>query len=233
MKKVVLAVLMVFTGVTGAFAYTFNDPSSSAQTLYSGDRIGDITFELYGLDFSQDNGILNFDIFTNYPESGYGVAGWDTIPADFALDIDQNGIYEFGIAFTDHDGLTSGGIYSDMNWNISGYDRPNNNFIWHKNEIVTIMDGTGSLSGNVNSGVDWISIGSDPDYKISFSLCSADILPSGFSGDIDFFYGGSTCANDYIEGTVHVDNPVPEPATVILLGSGLLGLAGLRKKKKI
>ncbi len=39
------------------------------------------------------------------------------------------------------------------------------------------------------------------------------------------------CANDIIIETYTAD-PVPEPATMLLFGSGLLGLAGLRRKIK-
>lgn len=45
----------------------------------------------------------------------------------------------------------------------------------------------------------------------------------------DFYLNSSTLTADYTDNTA---SPVPEPATLMLLGSGLLGLAGFRKKIK-
>jgi hypothetical protein len=58
-------------------------------------------------------------------------------------------------------------------------------------------------------------------------------LPSGFDY-IELWLGTQIGDDEYLwaKGLVGASQPVPEPATVLLLGSGLVGLVGFRKKFK-
>ena len=48
---------------------------------------------------------------------------------------------------------------------------------------------------------------------------------------LDFIIGfGPTCANDVIYETVN--NPVPIPTSILLFGSGLIGLAGIKRRRR-
>jgi hypothetical protein len=76
----------------------------------------------------------------------------------------------------------------------------------------------------VNGGVPvtWTLLGNtaNPDYKV-------EVILGNLVGDqFDFLWGSGTCGNGTMAGHV------PLPPTVLLLGSGLLGLVGLRYRRK-
>ncbi|MFH1062119.1 MAG: PEP-CTERM sorting domain-containing protein [Candidatus Omnitrophota bacterium] len=219
--KLALVLLMSVGMLNSAFAYTINDPIK--------DSVGFPNFELYGIDVNQSGDDINFDIFSNY-KGAVQVGLWDTFAGDLALDVNKDGFYELGIAFSNHDGLTKGGIYNVSDWYLSN-NYALSGYSYNKGKIVTIKNINGAAIGMTT--VDWSSPQSSyPWYQVSTSVNAGDILPAGFKGDVGVFYSVATCANDYAMGSVHMENnPVPEPMTMLLFGPALLGLVGLKKKK--
>jgi len=85
----------------------------------------------------------------------------------------------------------------------------------------------------INGLVTWLAPGavgnpSNTFYDVVVNLSDIQTDLSGYT----FLYPSATCANSLITGTFGPTYGVPLPATSLLLGSGLLGLLGLRRFRK-
>lgn len=218
------------------------------------DVIGDEdVFGVYGIDVKNSGLTMQFDLYTNFSgEHHFFTQSDNTLysyyMADFAIDADKDGFFELGVVLQDHDQMSIGekptaenldvGLYSVTSWDKSahffeetgasttggiGYGE------WWANDastygepVVAVADATLladlSVSRTTATGMQ------DPRYIYSFSFDTSHLNSTA----IDVFWGGATCANDAIAGGTA---PVPEPATMLLFGTGLMGLIGTGRKK--
>jgi hypothetical protein len=242
MKKVtklilvpVLVVSALFLAMSAVHAYTINDTTQvlvgrtdTVDDSYGfRDTLGN--YNVHGINVGYASGSITLGLYTDF--SGYELIEnkIDIRYADLALDLNGDKIYEYGVVLSGKQGLTLGAIYLNPQWATSRsyLEKPNTVGAWEYGEFL------GDTSTYVNTHItggdtpltNKATVTTSPGYLIEINIPIADLIWA--SGEVGIFWAGATCGNDIIQGSA----PVPEPATMLLLGTGLIGLAGFGRKK--
>jgi hypothetical protein len=242
----VLVVTAVLLAMSAVQAYTIDDnyvgatPTSSS---YNGkDVIGDESlFGISKMEVSYSGSALVVDIYTTYLnnigkyETALGdlfisTNGWTPYgAAPYALDKAGLGeSWEYALVLNTHTPNTLGGersgvisLYSiDSSDQVKLSSAPTNYIYRADQEVQLVTDGLTALKTGTWSIGNWGDPDSDDYLRFAIDFGFGALSELGFHWTM-------TCGNDVIEGSA----PVPEPATMLLLGTGLIGLAGFGRKR--
>ena len=200
------------------------------------------TSDLYGWMFNIDDTVIEY--VDEYDTSGMPVDG--TLGADdfgtltWSWSTSTGGTHNF-IAYFDYEiaeeangylneyGAATGALATGQTWQI---DDPNN--YEDGNIYDNLYDNTLSNTNNITTAGDvaW-AMGWDFDLAAGDTAVITMIL--GDSIPVSGFYlsqiDNDTLESIYFSGSIDIQ-PIPEPATMLLLGTGLAGLFGYRRKKR-
>jgi len=208
----------------------------------------DVDYDVSKIEVTQAGDTINLKIYSRFLDDSrelhnnlvqlgdlfISTDGWDPVSTSSNYTNDTASAagedWEYALVLDNHIGTTSGttSLYNieDGTILLSDYYFDSTNYEYRKDQEVR-FDANGAAIDTSPWSINFGTTDADTDDYLSLAFSLADL---GFSfGQELGFHWTMTCANDVIEGAF---KPVPEPATMLLFGTGLIGLAGLTARRR-
>ncbi len=162
-------------------------------------------------------------------EPGQAATSGNQQPGDIALDFDNDNSFDWAIRF-----WSSGfSVINVSAWDNVYYSQHSASNPWRA-DSGTVVDETSYTHDIVYNSAARDAHGNDLDSNILEGWVSASAFGLTEFGE-DFFVEANwtmQCGNDFANVTSTGVAPVPEPATLLMLSAGLIGLAGYGRRKR-
>jgi len=207
------------TGVIGGISYW--EEAGTGPSGAVGPGYGGAPFDIRGFYFTSDASNYYFAAVVGMGPDGYTTGGIHYVMGDIL--IGGGSTYQYGIVTNANSGNrnlaqgTAGTLSSTANRNVPGYDSSNPVFVGGFSSSI-LLPANFSYTMIVNNS------GTVNDVWFIEASVSRDLFASGIAG----IHFTESCGNDAAN---LIPAPVPEPGTMVLLGTGLVGLAGWGRKK--